>query len=575
MTDKKYLAGALRNVARTKALFDSGEPPALIGTVCGSAEARDFWQQAMEEAKHRLRAKTAVSFHEDLPVNQAFGVLLLWQRLRGLFEPGQGALVAFVFGEGSRATPFTEADLGQKPAMASYVASFPSSSPSSSSSSSSPADVATPILSGRRYLPMVELALQYFAPVEAYLRRSGFDGIVVKWGDEVQIPTKDLEGQDPRFKQADVVRFVSMQRLTDESARAKDWVGVNAAGEVTAFIPRRPLADMEHLADRGLLQRRDGALFGGVNLGSIALSRVFLDALLDEFSREVNDPSADRRSRPDLDPQLFTALTVATIAAPEARAEAWAVVTSESAAMRSLAMNMPDVLDRLRRVLDVFASTHGRPVSMMALDFEDQFWGDVGQHRQIYEFFMTLRAPTEVGRVARAIAGIQDAGCMFDARGNVVVGDSKISPQIQVENSVLIDVELTGQGVIRNSVLIGTQAHDITSDDAFDVLSTIPSLRLHSRGGTYKVVRDEPLEVAPGERWTTVFLPAGEVHLRVEEDTDLRDRATHYDRPILNNVVAFQEAHTIMSHASRDQVESRREVRRAEILRRMPPKHGK
>ncbi|MBK8010555.1 MAG: hypothetical protein IPK13_04350 [Deltaproteobacteria bacterium] len=540
------LSGALRNVARTRALFASGEPPALVGTVCGSSEARDFWQCAMEEAKPRLRAKTVVSFHEDLPVNQAFGVLLLWQRMKALFEPGLGALVAFVFGEGSRATPFTEADLGQKPAMSSYVRDGSSSGP--------------------RYLPMVELALQYFAPVEAYLRRSGFDGIVVKWGDEVQIPTKDLDGSDPRFAQADVVRFVSMQRLTDESAQAKDWVGVSAAGEVTAFIPRRPLAEMERLADRGLLQRRDGALFGGVNLGSIALSRALLDVLLAEFTRDVNDSTADRRSRPDLDPQLFTALTIAAISHPASRAEAWDVVTSESSAMRKLATSMPDVLERLRRALDAFEAMHGRPISMMALDFEDQFWGDVGQHRQIFEFYMALGASNEVGQVARAMAGIDRER---DERGNLVVGDCVISPRIQLENSVLIDVELTGEGKIRDSVLIGTRAHDLISDHGFDVLSTIPSLRLHPRGGTYKVVRSEPLEVAAGERWTTVFLPEGEVELRIDEETDLRDRAANYERPILKNAVAFQEAHAIMTRASLADVEARRNEKRAEILQRM------
>ena len=103
-----------------------------------------------------------------------------------------------------------------------------------------------------RYLTMVELAVRYFIPVQQYLMRSGFEGLIIKWGDEVQIPTCDLSGQNPElFGNADIVRFVSIQEMTTESALNKDWVGVNEKKHVTAFIPRRPLSDMEKLAESG------------------------------------------------------------------------------------------------------------------------------------------------------------------------------------------------------------------------------------------------------------------------------------------------------------------------------------
>src|SRR5690606_10272375 len=130
-------------------------------------------------------AERVVALHEDLPVNQAFGVLLAWQRLKPELVPRKGALLSFVFGEGTRATPFTETDNGQKPAMLSFVRTGEAAS---------------------RYLPMAELALRYFAPVEAHLRRSGFAGLVIKWGDEVQIPSQPLHEENPLFAGADVVR---------------------------------------------------------------------------------------------------------------------------------------------------------------------------------------------------------------------------------------------------------------------------------------------------------------------------------------------------------------------------------
>ena len=93
--------------------------------------------------------------------------------------------------------------------------------------------------------------------------------------------------------------------MTTESAANKDWVGVNEKQHVIAFIPRRPLSDMEKLADRGLVQIRDGKLYGGVNLGSVAVSYDLLDALLNEFKAEVNDSTANRNDRPALIPNFL------------------------------------------------------------------------------------------------------------------------------------------------------------------------------------------------------------------------------------------------------------------------------
>ena len=55
-------------------------------------------------------------------------------------------------------------------------------------------------------------------------------------------------------------------------------------------------------------------------------------------------------------------------------------------------------------------------------------------------------------------------------------------------------------------------------DNGFDVLSTVTSLQVSSRGGTYKVVSDVPVSVAAGERVTTLFMPTHGTHLmRVHE----------------------------------------------------------
>ena len=229
-TEDAFVAGVKKNIALTKLLIEEGKTPGTLAIVSGSESAKNLWQKILDGAKSSLKAISVFSLYEDLPVNQAFGVLLLWQRLRDTADRTCGTLAAFVFGSGTRSTPFTETDNAQKPAIVTPVRVMSDGK--------------------ERYLTMVELALRYFIPVQQYLARSGFAGLIIKWGDEVQIPTCDLSGQNPElFGNADIVRFVSIQEMTTESALHKDWVGVNEKQHVTAFIPRRPLSDMEKLAD--------------------------------------------------------------------------------------------------------------------------------------------------------------------------------------------------------------------------------------------------------------------------------------------------------------------------------------
>jgi phosphomannomutase len=529
----EFSSAILRNIAHTEALFERGSPPKVIGTVCGSEAARRFWQHRLDEIQPAFKAREAISFHEDLPVNQAFGLLLLWHRLRDRLRPQEGALIAFVFGEGTRATPFTETDNGQKPAMSSFVKLGGANA--------------------KRYLSMVELGLKYFAPVEAYLRRSGFDGVVVKWGDEVQIATNDLSGTSPLFAGADIVRFVSKRTMTDFDAANKDWVGVDAGGHVTAFIPRRPLAQMRALAERGLIEQRGDALIAGINLGSIAVSRALLDELLAEFESEVLDPSADRARRPDLDPQFFSALTIAAIQNEEDRWRVWDQYRSELQSLRDLEKDMPDILKRLRGVLERFAARHGRPPRIVAMDFADQYWGDVGQHRQIFEFYLALNDRGASGTIARALAGLRQTR---DANNNILV-NSAIG-EARVVNSVVIDCQIQS-GEIANSILIGTRGGTLQVKEGFDIGSTVREMSLGRRAGAYKVVSRELVSAREGERITTLFLPDGrDVLMRVHEDTDLRNKRSNYDVPILGNAISFREAHTLMSSIDPVELENRR-----------------
>jgi len=228
---------------------------------------------------------------------------------------------------------------------------------------------------------------------------------------------------------------------------------------------------------------------------------------------------------------------------------------------------MPGVLERLRRVLEGFEGRHGRKLKMAAMDFGDLYWGDIGQHRKIHDFYMALNGGGTDGAVARAIAGIPD---QRDGNGNILAGGTVVGLRVTVRDSVLINAVLSGQGVVERCVLIGTRAGDIRACDAFDVLGAVGDLVLEPRAGSYRVVSADPVRLGPGQRATTLFLPGGPRLLQVHEDTDLRDRKASYDVPIHGNAISFREAHEAMGRLGPEELSARRLMAEKEVLGRIP-----
>ncbi|MCX5713263.1 MAG: hypothetical protein NT033_00275, partial [Candidatus Omnitrophica bacterium] len=377
-----------------------------------------------------------------------------------------------------------------------------------------------------------------------------------------------LSKDNPLFDGADIVRFVSLRRMNDDEARNKDWVGVDSENRVTAFIPRRSLEEMEVLADKGLLQRREDGLYGGINLGSVAISYDLLEVLLTEFQADVLDPQVKRQDRPDLDPQFFTALCIATIADPAAREIAWQEAITTIKAMRDLNDKVPGILSRIRRALDNFEQKRNQPVKLVAMDFLDQYWADIGQHTKMFDFFTLINQQGVEAEISRAHAGIDDLE--RDANGNIFIGDCVISPDIEATNSIFFEVRLTGRGYVDNSVLIGTETIDIQATNAFDFQSIAPAITLENRAGTYMVLEDQPIQAKEKMRLTTLFMPThGTQLMQVHEDDDLR-RDDIYGKvkdgiqpaPIHGNAVTFVQAHEDMEKLNYGTLQELRAQRR-------------
>jgi hypothetical protein len=195
------------------------------------------------------------------------------------------------------------------------------------------------------------------------------------------------------------------------------------------------------------------------------------------------------------------------------------------------------------------------------MDFGDQYWGDIGQHSKIHDFYMALNQFGTAGEIARALAGLPETR---DLDGNLIF-NSSVSREVRIRNSILIDANLSGQGKVDKSVLIGTRAINVNMTESFDVLSTVAELTSESRAGTYKVVSATPVDAAAGDRLTTLSLPEiGATMFRVRETTNLKDKARTYAVPILGNPLSLQDAHVRMGSVPAKSLAEQR--RRAESI---------
>jgi hypothetical protein len=291
-----------------------------------------------------------------------------------------------------------------------------------------------------------------------------------------------------------------------------------------------------------------------------------LDALLAEFEADVNEPNANRRDRPDLDPQFFTALCIACMEDDTERAAAWQTARQETPSLQKLDDGSLQLFERLERVVARFCERHAGPPRIVAMDFGAPYWGDIGQHRQIREFYMALLDAGPEGDIARALGGIRVAP---DGRGNRIV-NSTLPVGAEVHDSVLVDCDIRTSCDVRGCVLVGTRCRTLYGRNAFDVDSAVGSLHLAAGAGSYRVVDPGQVRVPESYRLTSLFLdPDAPLHLRVSEDTDLRQREQHYDVPILDNPMSFAEAHERASALDPDELARRRQAHIARVRSRL------
>ena len=547
----------LKNIRLAKYLPQKNNSLRIVIVVSGSDIDRLEWEERFRKTGSLIfnndGSTRIFSFQEKIGTKTRegnfFGTLLAYRNLKesaekeGINYLATVPLLGMLFGRGERISPFTQIEGNRKPAI--RVGSFPNYSGE-----------------GTLHMTALEEALLYFSPVAIFLEQRGFRGILDKWGDETEIASIDL-GSNPQAKNElgdiDVLKFVSTHEITFELASQKDWVIFDSQNNVFKMLSRDSKSNLEQKIEFSINQAQNKQMLKtGVSLGPVAVSYKFLDIALAVFEKEIVKENIFL----DFDPYFLMALAF------EGNKNDWERNLIEDSLYQSIREMIPDFFDKILLLKSSFESTYNRKLNFKVFDMgESVYWADIGQHNMMREKYMLLNKNTDEGIIGRIIEDLPDK---TDSNGNIIV-HSQVSRHVVVKNSVIVNSYVTGEGFITESVIKDSVINSPAITRAFAVLSYRPfgGTILEENSGIYRSIGLKPLTLGSYMRQGTILFENKQIELSVREDTDLRDKKTTYDVSILNNPISFNEAYSLMSAVSMNDLDIRREQFKNELDERI------
>jgi len=501
----------------------------LAVVVSGSNSEQRFWREWMRSTREDVfrqdGATLVVSSLEETRKGNFLGTLKGWSETRESLSDLESlpsvAVMSMVFGKGTRLSPFTQALGNRKPA-------FPT--PRRSSAHGAP-------------LRTADIANLSSANLVRHLQASGFEGLVVKWGDEAMFPGVDWDPGEQRYDNVDAIRFVWNTQPSPRLASEKEWVVADPKTGLMEYQYARQRIDLlrSRMASNNQLDYSTG-----VNLGSLAISYEFLDIARRVLTHDIRDPE----KWVDWDPYVWIALFCKT--EQEWQSEIEHEQVTGQPGIKKLQERYPDFYQRIRTVRKELEASKSRSMRVAVLDFGDPFWVDWGLHDRLRQSLDALTADTDEGFATRELFSVPHER---DENNNIVVR-SRFPQGATIRNSLLVDTIIADPDtLVRNGVLVGGRHRRISmpeggaalfcaSDDM--VFNGPRAVALRSVGHT--------IELREGERHTTLCLQDGLKDLRTNED--IRDyTGSNYCEPILGNRLSFERATSLVAQQDTSSLE--------------------
>ncbi|MEM7146906.1 MAG: hypothetical protein AAF591_17380 [Verrucomicrobiota bacterium] len=489
--------------------------PDFAIVVSGNQNDADFWLDRFQKHAptifNQSRDTPILASLEANPMGNFLGTLQSWRDWKNT-SPADShhgvAIMMMVVGSGSRLSPFTQKLNGRK-------AAFP-----------------TPMISNHTgdFINVGELAAGTMNAVIDYLRTRNFEGILIKWGDEMILPGTDLDLGTDDLSQTDFIRFSQGTEPTPELAAHKEWIVADNDSNELEMISRQAheklLTRLEPFQDQDVSVR--------VNLGSLALSFDAIDGLLETFADVLEAP----QGKINWDPYFWIALHCEDEAAwqREAQTESELGLTG----IADLEKAFPDFFARMQKFkANLKEKKNLSDLSIKVFDFGDVYWADYGLQSRMREHLSDLIVDSPRGAATRALYGL-DAD--RDQNGNLIL-DSDLPEGLTPTNSVIIGAKITNpDSTLNNAIVVGGEYGTLSiPNGGIAVHSHVDNLSLEDHTAMSFGSQADDLHVPAAGRHTTVQLPGTDPEHFIATESIFDENPDFYDVPILTNPLSFRD----------------------------------
>lgn len=444
-------------------------------------------------------------------------------------------IMSMVFGRGTRLSPFTQSLGNVKPR-------FP-----------------TPYFSKNinDFLNIAELSNMYSNLIVNHLSSGGFNGVVIKWGDEIMIPGINWDSIHATYENIDAFRFVWFTNPTPDLAREKEWILVNKTSNRMEFQLARQ--DINRLLERAKLKSKNHAFKFGVNLGSLAISK----DLLNIFSEIFSDSIMDSRLKIDWDPYVWIALSCKNHI--EWNEELRHEKLNGFHGIAQLESKCPDFYSKIKQVKKKFESIKGREINIQALDFGDVLWIDFGQHFALRKNLNLLVNETERKNISREIFGLP---LNHDANGNTII-NSDIHINAKISDSLIINSSIGGDNSkIRNGVIVNSNLNKVSMPyGGIALFCSTSNIDFNGPNAIAFNSIDQVINLPQGGRHTTVISKDRAIQL-ISNENIINYNGENFSTPVQGNEISFEHASNIVRNTNIEFLDRRRDLLRTKFEKR-------